>query len=187
MSNYNAVDRVVSAIISDPKTLEDLVNVLHQEGFGRHDISIQGDPFQLESKLDDKYIDPEKLQQNPETPVRNPFLSDDIGWLLGAMIAVPTFFVVVALLIIFWEEDSVIYNYLTAGVGVVIGCTFGAFIAWLYHRRLKKQEARQFKKGGKVIWIHAKGREQINLAKKLLKDHRAKSIMIKKLSPGNKR
>ncbi|MCW5588399.1 MAG: hypothetical protein KIT27_01925 [Legionellales bacterium] len=166
----------ISAIINSEQKMENLVKALMAHGFAMHDIVVQASAEKLDKQFSQKYIDPKKLQKNPRTPKSFPLLRDELGWTLGFMIGLPMFFIIILGLLLFGDGDSIAHNYRVLLVSVVVGLIPGSLLAQWYHHRRTLREHHQFQHGGKVIWIHAIGQNQIDQANSLLKKCHAKMI-----------
>lgn len=168
-----------AGIVKDEQSVIEVVDDLYQEGFDRHEISTQAEPETLEETFGKKYIKPEILENNPNTPKQNPTMPEDYYWTIAYMVAIPMYVgMILALVVggIIHQSTMRIINELI--IGAIIGGGLGAIVAYRYHRKHTKQINKQLKKGGFVVWVRTMSQKKINKAKEIFKQHHASDIEV---------
>ncbi|WP_298627011.1 hypothetical protein [uncultured Legionella sp.] len=161
----------ISVIIEDEEELEITITQLIAESVARSDISVQGTPKQMKEKYGVSFIAPEVVQESRDPPVKEPFLNDDFGWIVGLSFAVPLFSCLIIAIFIMGDirSSSDIWFYGICGtiVGSILGLLLAKVVKMKHDERISKQE----KKGGFVLWVTVHSAEQHQEVINILKRH----------------
>lgn len=176
-----ATRMTISAIISNEKVLENLVNELIEVAVDRHQISIQGSPEQLTKAYGQPYIDPDIIQHSPNAPTQEPFLMDDFGWILAYAFTIPLVIGVIIGVFLIGDLFSVADNFLYGAIGGILGGIAGLILHQIIKSHREKKNRKQEVKGGFVIWIQIESEAQIPEIVAILNKYQAVHIESKML------
>lgn len=174
-----AVRMTVSAVISNEKALEDLVNELIEVAVDRHQISIQGSPEKLAKAYGQPYVDPDIIQHSRNAPRQEPFLMDDFGWILAYAFTIPMIIGVVVGIFLVGDLFSIADNFLFGAAGGAVGAVFGFLLYKIIKAHREREHDKQEKKGGFVIWVQVESEAQIQEIENILKKYHAVNIECK--------
>ncbi|HRD71047.1 MAG TPA: SoxR reducing system RseC family protein [Legionella sp.] len=171
----NLTERI-SAIIPNEEELEKAVTQLLAESVARSDISVQGNPKQLSEKYGFSTVKPGDIQNSTYPPVKEPFLNDDFGWVVGLSFAIPLFICLIIGIFVIGDinsnSDIIIYGLLGAIIGSLIGYGISKTIKSNREQSIDLQEER----GGFVLWVVTHSPEQHHQVMNILKEHHPKNI-----------
>lgn len=168
---------VITAILHSRDDIERATEQLLSSNFAFHDVAIQEDPEVIKKVVGNSYVRPEKIQDmDAKVPHKYPLLHEDMGWLLGAVVAVPVLFTSLIGMYFFAEKDSAIQNYVVLACCIIVGLVPGTLSAWWVNKSILKKEQKQLEKGGKVLHVNAYSYPQLVKAKKILKQYNASRI-----------
>lgn len=170
------VTEKISAIISNEEELEIAITQLIGESVARSDISVQGTPEQLKDKYGVCFIDPEVIQESKNPPIKEPFLNDDFGWVVGFSFAIPLFVCLIIGIFIIGDIRSSSDVWLYGIFGAIIGTILGFFIAKKVKQTHEQRIMKQEKKGGYVLWVTTHSKKQHQQVLKILKRHHPQHI-----------
>jgi hypothetical protein len=149
----------ILAVVNTSDQMEKLTNTLLNNGFARHDISIQDD--ETDALNQDGTI-------NKSMSTRAVWTREDYVWLLGFIFALPVYIAVIAGLLVWGDVHLVVHNYLIIGAATLVGLVIGSFFAKMFHLRIKHRTKQHFAQHRKVIRVHAIGVSQVTKAKEIL-------------------
>ncbi|MBA2656305.1 MAG: hypothetical protein H0U70_04890 [Tatlockia sp.] len=176
--NQNLIEKKISASIACEDRLEILINELIGKSVARTDISIQGSPAQIKDKFGLAYVEPKVIQSSSNPPMKEPFLNDDFGWVLGFSFAIPLIVCLILGIFVIGDITSIRDNVIFGIIGALIGSILGLFLYSLinkkHNRRIKKQE----QKGGYLIWINTHNSQQYQQVMDILFRNKAHNIKI---------
>ena len=171
--------KIISAIIECENNLESIVNELEQSLVARHELSIQSSASQIAARFGKEYVNPEIIQKTAHPPMKEPFLSDDFGFVVALAFAVPV--VVGAMTGLILMDISALKHYEL--FYVLTGALLGAVAGFISSNIIKKRHERaikaQEKAGGFVLWIAASSDERTKEIISILKHHHAKHIITR--------
>lgn len=170
-------DKEMVGIVKDEKTLYNAVDDLWQAGFDFHDISVQGDPEQIQAVMGRSYVDPTLLADNPRAPRKDPSMPEEFGWILAFSFAIPLFLGMI-LGSVFASGIYQAYFAILEGVlgGAILGAIIGLILAYTIKRRHDNQMQKQVNQGGFVIWVRGETDDKLLRAKMILQNDGAYKI-----------
>ncbi len=172
----NITTETISAIISNEEELEIVITQLIAESVARSDINIQGTPEQLKEKYGVDFVDPEVIQESDYPPVRDPYLNDDFGWIVGLSFGIPLFICLIIGIFIIGDIRSTSDIWLYGILGAIVGSIIGFFIAKAVKNNHDSKIIEQERKGGFVIWVTTHSKEQHDQVINILKKHHPQHI-----------
>ncbi|MBA3537233.1 MAG: hypothetical protein H0T84_11595 [Tatlockia sp.] len=174
--DQNINEKKISALVSSENKLEILIGELLGKSVARTDISIQGTPEQIEDKFGHCFIDPTLIQSSANPPMKEPFLNDDYGWVLGFSFSLPFFICLITGIFIIGDITSTRDNLVYGFIGALIGSILGLFLYSLTRKRHDRKIRKQEKKGGFLIWINTHSSQQYQQVMEILFKNRAHNI-----------
>lgn len=168
----------ISAIFRDEMEMEIAITALKEQTVGLQDVSVQGSPADFQNKLGVSYISPESTQTLKEPPKTEPFLQDDFGWVIGFSFSVPLFIGIIIGVFVIGDvnsmSDNILFGLLGAVAGSAVGYLLANFIKSIHDKKIRKQE----NKGGYVLWVTVRDKEQENHVIELLKKYNGVNIKV---------
>lgn len=166
----------ISAIISTENELELAITELLAESVPRLDISVQGSPQQIKKQYGLSFIAPEIIQNKIHPPIKEPYLKDDMGWIIGFSFAIPFFICLVLGVFVAANIRSTPEVLFYGIIGGLVGAFIGFFIARRVKRKYEDKLIQQEKLGGFVIWVTTHNEAQHEQVMGILKKYHMKNI-----------
>ncbi len=172
-----ASSKITALFRSEPR-LEKVIQKLTEKAVAHHDISVQDAPQKIINTFGVNTIDSMNLQNNQQTPTKEPFLSDDRNLLISFSFSIPLFIGLVIGVFIIGDvrilADNIIFGFLGAVIGGVVG-----FICSKYVRRISANKTKfQQKNGGFLLWVTVHDNETVPVVMDILKKHNAENITL---------
>ena len=168
----------LSGIVKSNDDLEILTQKLLEQSVARHDISVQGSHRDIYKFFGQENIPPERLQEMKTKPVKEPFLSDDYGWILSLIFVVTVFlssiFFVFYMGDIMSTHDNIFYSFLGVGIGSLIGLALIFFVHKIHQSHIQKQE----KEGGFLIEVNSQDDENKSNCFNLMKNFGVQRLRV---------
>lgn len=124
--------------------------------------------------------DKKMMLNNSLTESESFYSQENVGIAEGAVIAISLYIGVVtsaALMII--NNENLTKTIMVIIISALIAAFSGIFLAMIINKYYKHYIEKQLKKGGLILWIQLRERNQENLVKKILKDNHAKNIHLR--------
>lgn len=169
--------------------LEEAINELETNHFGRHEISVRGSDEEVEKRFGRANVRAQSVQDDPYMPSSTDIKKEELGIGQGIIIGMS---MLVGVIIAVIAQGPLIPPDATSMLAIIaisglIGAGIGIVLAKILAKRYKKFFQDQIENGGLLIWVVTSDKMKEVEAKRILNKHGATNVHINSFTTSHSR
>lgn len=161
----------------DHDRMEEAVDALQSEGFGRREISVLGSESAVEEKFGERHVKTGLLEDSPDTPRSHDITKEEVGIAQGVLVG-GGMLAGVAVAVVALGGITLSGVIPAVVIGVIGGGAVGAVSARLMEKKYSEFFQNQIEAGGLLLWVNTPDSAKEARAQAILKEHGARNVHI---------
>lgn len=162
----------VVAVFDSREAVENAIEELQSNGFGRRQLSLLASPETVAQKLGHAQGDVRELADDPEAPRQAPVEAADQGDMMGLLVGTPAAIAGLAAAAVTALSGGALAGIAVAALaGTGGGAALGGVLAKLFSDRVAAYFEEQLAKGGILLWVSLAHPEREATAREILSRH----------------